>query len=331
MELSEAEQGSSATSDHPPFGQFPVLVTPQGNVPRTSAIIRYVSGLRMDRGLLGVTQFDEAAVDQWLEWSAASLDAPVALLATPTAAYPASISPAAVKDAQQSVFDRLPPRLAVLEAHLAHRTFIVGERPTAADITIYAAVHALVSCGKFPAVAADVTRSPATPSIESFPHLARWYYTCRALPYFESAAGAATASSSASAATGAAGGSSVSASSPSASGSMLPTALTATTTVLPNARFSRVRQRIGDLLATGASLIGGPDVVVCGWARTVREAAAGAILFIALNDGSCFESLQVVTERGVTVGFEAAANAGELIGGERVRGEITIPIHHSTS
>ena len=40
-------------------------------------------------------------------------------------------------------------------------------------------------------------------------------------------------------------------------------------------------------------------MTVCGWARALREAGAGKLAFLSLNDGSCFGSIQV---RGVMTG-----------------------------
>ena len=37
----------------------------------------------------------------------------------------------------------------------------------------------------------------------------------------------------------------------------------------------------------------GKEVTVCGWVRTRRD-SKGGFSFVVLNDGSCFESLQVV-------------------------------------
>lgn len=51
-------------------------------------------------------------------------------------------------------------------------------------------------------------------------------------------------------------------------------------------------------------------MTVCGWARTTREAGAGSLQFVAVNDGSTFDSLQVVAEKGKTEGFEAIAKSG---------------------
>lgn len=44
-----------------------------------------------------------------------------------------------------------------------------------------------------------------------------------------------------------------------------------------------------------ASKFDGLDIVVCGWARSIR--ASNAFGFIELNDGSCFKNLQVVFEQ----------------------------------
>ena len=51
------------------------------------------------------------------------------------------------------------------------------------------------------------------------------------------------------------------------------------------------RMRIAAIFADQESL-GGKDVTVCGWARTIRDMKTFG--FIELNDGSCFRNLQVV-------------------------------------
>ncbi len=69
------------------------------------------------------------------------------------------------------------------------------------------------------------------------------------------------------------------------------------------------RARISDVLGSGASLIG-QEVTVAGWLKTVREAAAGAIAFLALNDGSCMGSLQCVIDKASCEGAESIARCG---------------------
>ena len=51
------------------------------------------------------------------------------------------------------------------------------------------------------------------------------------------------------------------------------------------------RMRIAAIFADQESL-GGKEVTVCGWARTIRDMKTFG--FIELNDGSCFKNLQVV-------------------------------------
>jgi len=55
------------------------------------------------------------------------------------------------------------------------------------------------------------------------------------------------------------------------------------------------RVLIKKMLKHPASFIG-TQVVVCGWARTIREQGGGRFAFIELNDGSCFRNLQIVCD-----------------------------------
>ena len=64
------------------------------------------------------------------------------------------------------------------------------------------------------------------------------------------------------------------------------------------------RTRIAELLRSGES---GRRVVVKGWARSVR--AGKEVAFLALNDGSCFASLQVVAESAMP-GFDEFCRLG---------------------
>ena len=51
------------------------------------------------------------------------------------------------------------------------------------------------------------------------------------------------------------------------------------------------RCSVDDIMQGKAGL--GSDVEVCGWVRTRRDSKAG-LSFIAVSDGSCFASLQIV-------------------------------------
>ena len=299
-----------------PFGTAPVLVLPGGQpVARTHAIMRALAGLREDACLQGWGAFDEAAVEQWLGWTFFDLE-PLAMVLT-VPAVRAALAPGELAAAEASARSKAGPVLAQLDSHLATRTFLVGQRLTLADVA--AAV-----------VAGAVWDAPglSAHTHAGLPHVARWLLTCRNQPCFQAlAAGAGAASGGAASAPPAAPAARAA---PSASehagaggggGHGLPTSLTAKVTVLPGAKFVRARTRVADMLHAGAALIG-TSVTVCGWARTIREAGAGALQFIALNDGSCFDSLQVLAERGVAAGFEAVTGCGGTGASFRITGNV---------
>lgn len=277
-----------------PFGQAPVLVLPTGHpVARTHAIMRALAGLADHLSLAGYSVFEEASVDQWLNWTFFELE-PLAMVLTVKAVRD-SLKPTDLALAEKAAASKAGPALAQLDSHLASRTFLVAQQLTIADIS--AAV-----------VAGAIWDSPALSAAVKggLPYLARWLLTCRNQPVFLAGAGAkaaapahaAAAPSASSAAPAPASSSSGAAAMPagpgvsSTTGHGLPTSLTAVHTSLPSEKFVRARQRISDVLHAGEALIGS-SVTVCGWARTIREADKGALQFIALNDGSVFESIQV--------------------------------------
>ena len=69
------------------------------------------------------------------------------------------------------------------------------------------------------------------------------------------------------------------------------------------------RMRIAALFADRESL-DGKEVVVCGWARTIRDMKGFG--FIELNDGSCFKNLQVVLDASVLDNYKEIA--GQNVG-----------------
>ena len=321
-----------------PTGTLPYLkvTTPNGStlaLSRSNAILRYIAGLREDADLLGATAFDEASVDAWLEWSAQRLEPPLVVLAAANLHATDGITD---DELRQRCADQLPPLLAHADAALAHRTFLVGEGVTVADIGVAVALAGAWRTGAECGLPDELTAT--------LPHVRRWLLTCLHQPQFvavmgppsleiEAATGAtttavgpatparATKPSKAPAAAGTAAAPTRPSAAAAASTTGLPSALTAVHTALPMERFSRYRQRIADVFARGAACIG-QQVTVCGWARTVREAGAGKLFFVALNDGSCFDSLQVVVEKGKTEGFEALAAAGGTGASMRVDGVI---------
>ena len=80
------------------------------------------------------------------------------------------------------------------------------------------------------------------------------------------------------------------------------------------------RTTIAAIFADQESL-GGQDVTVCGWARTIRDMKTFG--FIELNDGSCFKNLQVVMDAAVLDNYKeiAAQNVGAAL---IVRGQVVL-------
>ena len=58
-------------------------------------------------------------------------------------------------------------------------------------------------------------------------------------------------------------------------------------------------------LSANPDLYGDKEVVVAGWARTIRDSKAFG--FIELNDGSCFKSTQIVFERETLANYDEIA------------------------
>jgi len=73
-------------------------------------------------------------------------------------------------------------------------------------------------------------------------------------------------------------------------------------------KFNRTRTRIVEVIGANATTPVNATVTVKGWARTVRSAAKGKLLFVVLNDGSCAADLQCVVTSDVA-GFAEAQPA----------------------
>jgi asparaginyl-tRNA synthetase len=61
--------------------------------------------------------------------------------------------------------------------------------------------------------------------------------------------------------------------------------------------------------------LSGQQVRTAGWVRTVRSAGGGSLAFMALSDGTCFNTMQVVLDRTYTKDFDemAALNVGSAV------------------
>ena len=80
------------------------------------------------------------------------------------------------------------------------------------------------------------------------------------------------------------------------------------------------RTKIAAIYADSETL-GGREVMVCGWARTIRDMKTFG--FIELNDGSCFKNLQVVMDANTLANYKeiASQNVGAAL---RVTGTVVL-------
>lgn len=289
-----------------------VLECAEGRIGGTAnAIVRYLAGLRPDLELLGATEFAEARVETWLEFCWYELEVPIAAVVLPARQGEAEFDPKAVKTL--AVKD-VGTALDALDDQLSKTSYVAGDgEPTIADVALVSVAGALAEAGL---LQEGVTKRP---------NFLRWFMTCSHRAVFADILGTppkaltskapkvVEAGLSASAAPSAKVKSSSSSSSLSASGAVTTPAAVAAGKPLPvpgtpplELRFNRGRTKIEDILLRGAA--GASDtelVVVKGWARTVRAAKKGALLFIVLNDGSGAGDLQCVVDKGVP-GFDSA-------------------------
>jgi glutathione S-transferase len=157
--------GESRTEDFlqhkNPDGRIPVLEPEPGRfLAESNAILLY---LAQGTALLPGDAFERAQVNQWLFFEQNSLEPNVGTvrfwhLTGRATRYP---------EAFRLRVERGHEALAALERHLRGRAFLVGERPSVADVALYAYTHVAPEGGfaleRYPAVGAWLERVKARP------------------------------------------------------------------------------------------------------------------------------------------------------------------------
>jgi len=121
-----------------PVKKVPVLETADGCLFESNAILRHVGRSGPAANLMGSTHFEQAQVDQWIDFSASELEPP-----RNTWIYPIIGIMKADKRSAGKAKHHVEECLKVLDNHLLLRTYLVGERVTLADIAVGAALIAL--------------------------------------------------------------------------------------------------------------------------------------------------------------------------------------------
>lgn len=125
-----------------PHGKIPILVTPEGAIYESMAIIRHVA--RVSGKLGGATPLEEALIDQWLSWTNTEV-APLLHsfwyqtigLAFPSISYKA-------EDITRGK-EAFSHALAILNDHLADKKVLVGNSHTIADFALLPHVYQAIA------------------------------------------------------------------------------------------------------------------------------------------------------------------------------------------
>jgi len=153
-------------------GKIPVLETDQGCIFSSTAIARYISRISRPVGLYGQNLIEGGMIDSWIEFCTHEIEVPLCTWVLPVmGVYPE------VPEATACAKEDVKKALTVLDNHLLHNTFMVGNTMTLADISVCCA---LVDGMRL--VLDDAFRKP-------FGNLMRWFNLCAAQPEFKSIIG----------------------------------------------------------------------------------------------------------------------------------------------
>ena len=159
-----------------PAGKIPVLDTPTGPLFESNAIARYIARLSPQAGLYGSSAYEQAQVDQWVDFSANELEpARGVWLYTVSGTLPSN-NPKPLQEAKKDV----EAALKLLNTHFLHNTYLVGQAVTIADIAIFSALIDVY--GKL--------LSPQTQKL--YPNLLRWFNTIANQPEVSAVVGQVT-------------------------------------------------------------------------------------------------------------------------------------------
>jgi len=155
-----------------PNKKVPAMDTPFGPLYESGAIARYIARLRPDTGLLGIGFMGQALVDQWVDWCGFELEP-----ARGAWLYPLWNIMPFKQHIYQAAKEEVHRCLRHLDSHLKSTTYLTGNTPTLADITVVAAL-------------ADLVRMVLTEAdTKKYENFARWFNTCTHQPQFSAVLG----------------------------------------------------------------------------------------------------------------------------------------------
>ena len=150
-----------------PMGQVPVLVDGDLKLAESYAIAKYLTTKVPSQTLYPTEPAARAKVDQWMFWAANSWSPSIGALNYENM-LKAMFGHGAPDEARVKCHNDTLTRLAaVLDNHLAERTWVAGDTVTLGDYAIAASLISMV---------------PAKLPVTGFAHLQRWYKAVQDLP-----------------------------------------------------------------------------------------------------------------------------------------------------
>jgi len=142
-----------------PLGKVPVLETDEGALFESNAIARHLAR-QSATSLFGNNEYEEALVNQWIDFASTEIDLPAGVWLYPILGYIEYNA-----EATNLAKGDIRKVLQILNDHLANRTFLVGEKLSLADIVVGTSLVYL-----FKNVLDVGFRKP-------FAHVVRWFNT----------------------------------------------------------------------------------------------------------------------------------------------------------
>ncbi|XP_058194490.1 elongation factor 1-gamma-like [Rhododendron vialii] len=150
-----------------PIGKVPVLETPDGPIFESNAIAHYVARLKDANLLYGSSLFENALIEQWIDFSSLEIDDNILRWFIPLIGFAVYLPPA-----EEATISALKRALGALNTHLASNTYLVGHSVTLADI--------IMTCNLVLGFNRIMTKSFTS----EFPHVERYFWTMVNQPNF---------------------------------------------------------------------------------------------------------------------------------------------------
>lgn len=133
VNLIKGEHRSPAFLKINPAGKLPVLVDDEMVLTESIAIVLYLAEKYPDRALIPTDPRDRAQLHRWLLFTTTELEQPLWRILRHTAIYPEEKR---IPAERALAADDFMAMAKVLEAHMAGRTFVVGDTVTVGDFVL---------------------------------------------------------------------------------------------------------------------------------------------------------------------------------------------------